>query len=290
MRVLIFQAAVSAVGIAALGRFADQVRAEGHQAGLRSLPHFRREKEPADVVVVALSPMQADQYKTLGAELVAIFQDTDKIVPVQLPDDEKELEEFDFDSAVSGLDGPSIGYMTIESLRSEAIERGLEVTAATTREELEHAIGVDVPSGLQAGDRVTDRLNSAGAPEDRIGLRTSTVLPSVNGLDLERMNDEQLKATALNVGVTVSKNQDRATIINNITKTFAKKAAAPEGSGVKSPAETYDADLTGLDEDGLRAIAEREEIDLGRSTSIAGVTAKIVEARTAKATDNGDDE
>lgn len=284
MRVLIFQAAVSAIGIAAMTRFADEVRAAGHHGGLRSLPHFRREKEPADRIIVALSPAQAEQYKNLGAELVQIFNDTDRILPLQLPDDEKDLADFDFGSAVSGLDDEGkAGSLSMEQLRAEAIERGIEVTAATTREQLEHSLDLDGNVGAQAGDRVTDRANMEGVVEDRIGMRTSTILPSANGLDLERMNDEQLQATAAGLGIKVGKNVQRSTLINKITSTFAEKVGGPKDAAPKSPAESFDDGLDGQSGDQLRAIAEAEGVDLGRTTTDEGMVAKIVEARRAKA-------
>ena len=104
MKVLIFQAAVSAVAVAAMNRFAADLRNEGHTAGVRSLPHFRREKEPADRIFVALTSDQAGQYKNLGAELVQTFRDTELFTPIELPSDDKELEDFDFSDFVTGLD------------------------------------------------------------------------------------------------------------------------------------------------------------------------------------------
>ncbi len=284
MRVLIFQAAASAIGIAAMTKFADEVRAAGHHGGLRSLPHFRREKEPADRIIVALSPGQADQYKNLGAELVQVFNDTDRIIPLQLPDDEKDLADFDFSSAISGIDdeGKS-GSLSMEQLRAEAIERAIEVTAATTREQLEHSLDLDGNVGAQAGDRVTDRTNMEGMVEDRIGMRTSTILPNANGLDLERMNDEQLAATAAGLGIKVGKNVNRSTVINKITSTFAEKVGAPKDAAPKAPAESFDGGLAGLSGDQLRAVAEAEGIDLGRTTADEGMVGKIVDARRAKA-------
>jgi hypothetical protein len=285
MRVLIFQAAASAISIAAMTRFADEVRAAGYNGGLRSLPAFRREKEPADRIIVALSPSQAEAYKNLGTELVATFNDTDRIIPVELPEEDEDLKDFDFASAISGLDDATAGFMTMDQLKAEAIERGLEVRADSTREELEHAIGIDIHPGPQAADRVTDRQNAEGTGADRIGLRTSTVLPTTNGLDLERMNDEQLQGVAAAVGVKVVRNASRAAVINKITKTFAEKTGAPADSSPQAPAEDFETDLAPLGDDteALKAIAEKEEIDLGRATAADTIREKIVEARKAKA-------
>jgi len=298
MRVLIFQAATSAVAIAAMTRFSDETRAAGHQVGLRSLQHFRREKEPADRILVALKPAEAAAFKQQGTELVATFQDTDRIIPVQLPEDDEDLVDFDFSSAIGGLDDAKAG-MSMDQLKAEAIERGLEVRADSTREELEHSLDLDQHAGAQAGDRRTDRDlmgdgTTGGYVADRIGLRTSNVLPTVNGLDLDRMNDEQLGGVAAALGLTVPKNAKRQTIINKITDTFADKVDAPNGAP-KSTAEQpssddegsgetdANADLADADEAALTKIAEDEEIDLGRATSVEGMKAKIVEARAEKA-------
>lgn len=284
MRVLIFQAATSALAIAAMTRFSDKIRAAGYNGGLRSLPHFRREKEPADKIIVALKPSEAAQYKNLGAELVAVFNDTDRIIPLELPQDDEELVDFDFSDAIDKLDDAETGFMTMDQLRAEAIERGIEVRADSTREELEHSIGIDIHPGPQAGDRVTDRANAEGTAADRIGVRTSTVLPTANGLDLERMNDEQLQGVAAAVGVKVSRNASRSATINKIMATFANKVGAPENSAPKAPAEDFATDLAPLgdDVDALKQIAEREDIDLGRATAADTIRDKIVEARKAK--------
>lgn len=293
MKVLIFQAAVAAQALAAMNRFAKELRDAGHQAGIRSLPHFRREKEPADRIFVALTPVEAQQFKALGAELVQTFVDAEKFTPVQLPEDPEELAEFDFSSAISELEDDTAGFMTLDQVRAEAIERGLEVTAQSTREHLEHLIGIDIHAGRQAADRITDaeNANPDNTLRDRIGLRVSTVLPATNGMDLERMNDEQLLATAAQLGINVPKNVNRNTLINKMTKTFAKKVAAPEDSPVKSPAETVEADhdLAALDETGLKRVAEQEKVDLGRTSSKEGMVAKITEARQKKASESGDE-
>lgn len=294
MKVLIFQAAVSASAIAAMTRFADELRQEGHQAGVRSLPHFRREKEPADRIIVALTPTEAERYKTIGAELVQTFVDTELFTPLELPEDPKELDDFDFSDAIGNLDDDTTGYMTLDQLRAEALERGIEVTAQSTREELEHLLDIDYHPGRQASDRRTDTENNQtdGIARDRVGLRVSTVLPQANGMDLERMNDEQLAATAAQLGIKVPKGARRDTVINKITKVYATRVQAPQGSGVKSPADPnltkdgddddVNSDLEGKSEDELKQIAEDEEVDVGRATSVEGLTAKIVEARKAK--------
>lgn len=313
MRVLIFQAATSALAIAAMTKFSDEVRAQGHAVGLRQLQHFRNEKEPADRIIVALTPQEAAIYKNLGVGLVQTFADTDRIIPVELPDQEDEdfeqkLQDFDFSDAIAELDDNTTGFMSLDKLKAEAIERGLEVRADSTREELEHALDLDQHPGRQAADRVTDRQTmDNGYQPDRIGFRTSAVLPTANGIDLDRLNDDQLAGVAAALGIEAKKGEKRAKLVNKITSTYAAKVDAPaegfpksaaadpsknppatEGKLAKTPGEGEDnADLNDLDEKGLQAIAEKEEVDLGRSTSVDGMKAKIVEARAEKAKANG---
>lgn len=295
MRVLIFQAATSAVAIAAMTRLSDEVRAAGHNGGLRNLDHFRREKEPADRILVALKPSEAARLKDRGAELLLTFQDIDKITPIELPEDDEELADFDFADAVDDLDDEETGFMSMDQLRAECIERGLEIRADSTREELEHSLDIDIHPGAQAGDRVTDRENATGMREDRIGVRTSTVLPTANGLDLDRMNDEQLGGVAAALGIPAERGEKRETIVNRIMKGYAKKVRAPEDSPPRSRAQQPSSDVTvnnsDLDIDNadeLKAIAEKEKVELGDAESVEDIRAKITAAREATAAEEAE--
>ena len=306
MRVLIFQAAASTLAIAAMTRFGDEVRAQGHSVGLRQLQSFRREKEPADRILIALTPQEAARYKNLGTELVQTFKDTDLIIPVELPDETDEdfnekLENFDFSDAIGELDENKTGYMSMDRLKAEAIERGLEVRADSTRDELEHSLGLDIHPAAQAFDRETDRKTMArGFPVDRTGFRTSDILPTANGIDLDRLNDEQLQGVAAALDVDVRRGAKRADIIDSITETFAKNVQAPaEGfpkSQAKQPSDNPQpkdgkggfeqpdlSDLEGKSAKQLQKIAEDEGVDVGRSTSVDGLTEKISQARVEKA-------
>jgi hypothetical protein len=286
MKILVFQAAVSAAAIVAMTNVADQLRAEGHHVGLRSLPHFRNEDEPAEKVIVALTEGQARQYVNEGTALVAIFG-ADKIVPVALPDKDEELAELDWSDLAGELNGTHAAGMSLDELKAQAVLRGLEVRADSTAWELAHLLDIDQPVGGQEADRRFDRQSSeeGGMNAAKIGMRTSNVMPTVNGLDLLRMNDEQLRAAAASLGLTVPASAKRSTIINKITKTFAEKVGPPTPDKVDEDEDeaSFDDGLAGLDEEGLRKVAETESIDLGRSTSVEGITAKIVEARKAAA-------
>ena len=183
----------------------------------------------------------------------------------------------------------------MDQLRAEAIERGLEVRVDSTRAELEHALDIDHHPGPQEGDRLTDRANMEQMPVDRIGLRTSSVLPTTNGLDLDRMNDEQLATVAAQLGLKVPRGAKRQTVINKITQTFAEKVGAPEDSAPESqatePSEDEpategkvgdtNADLEGKSAAQLTKIAEAEGIDIGRATAEDTLREKIIEGRNA---------
>jgi hypothetical protein len=221
-----------------------------------------------------------------------VFNGTDRITGVKLPDDVEELEDFDFSDAIGELDDDTTDSMTLDQLKAEAIERGIEVRADSTRDELTHALDLDYHAGNQANERKTDRTLSreGGYAADRIGMRTSNVLPNANGLDLERMNTEQLKATAASLGLKTKRGAKRADMVNEITAEYAKRVGAPNGAP-KAPAdstEEFGADLEGLDADALKEIAEKEDIDVGRSTSVDGLTQKIIEGRQAKAEEDND--
>jgi hypothetical protein len=292
-----FHAATSAIAVATMTNIARGLRGQGHTVGERFLPAFRMEKEPADKVMVLLSPNQASQYQNVGAELAVTFgffgnNDDDVAILVELPNDDQDLvENFDIDSVISKLEGEKPGKLGFEQAKAEAIERGLEVTADTTREQLEHMLGIDISSGIQADDRKTDEANNQNLGEQRIGLRTSNILPSVNGLDLVRMNDEQLRSAAAQLGLKVTANMKRDTIIGAIQKSFAKKVNAPEDAGAKTPtaatdpgsdklpsSETEAPSLDGLDADALKIIAEKEGVDIGRMTSADSIR-KAIEAK-----------
>jgi len=295
MRVLIFQAATSAVAIAAMTRLADQVRGAGHSGGLRQLQAFRREKEPADQIIIALSPAEADRYKSLGAELVEVFNDTDRFIPLELPDDPNELKDFEFDSVMGQLKGDTTGFMTLEQLRAEAIERSIEVRADSTREELEHLLDLDQHAGRQAVERSGDRLaaEAGGMRASRIGVRTSDVLPSLNGLDLERMNDDQLQSVAGRLGLKVKRGAKRPDLINQITGFYADQLGVDPKAPPQSPASDYagaadNSDLDDLDAEALTAKAEAEGVDIGRATAADTIREKIVTARAEKAGEDDD--
>lgn len=297
MKVLMFHAATTAVAIATMTNIARGLRGQGHTVGERFLPAFRMEKEPTDKVMVLLSPNQARQYQNVGAELAVTFgffgnNDNDVAILVELPDDDQDLvEKFDVDSVIAKLEGEKPGKLGFEQAKAEAIERGLEVTADTTREQLEHMLGVDISSGLQADDRKTDEANNQNLGEQRIGLRTSNILPSVNGLDLVRMNDEQLHSAATQLGLKVSRNMKRETIVNAIQKSYANKVGAPEDAGVSTPLGGVDpnaeaSSLDGLDADALKEIAEKEGVDIGRMTSADSIS-KAIQAKRDEGKQNG---
>ena len=294
MKVLMFHAATSAVAIATMTSIARGLRGQGHTVGERFLPSFRMEKEPADKVMILLSPRQASQYQNVASEVAVTFgffgnNDDDVAVLVELPDDDQDLvENFDVDSVVSQLEGEKPGKLGFEQAKAEAIERGLEVTVDTTREQLEHMLGIDISTGVQADDRKTDEVNNQNLGEQRIGIRTSNILPSVNGLDLVRMNDEQLRSAATQLGLKVSANMKRDTIVAAIQKSYAKKVGAPEEAGAKTPtaatdpasntlpsSETDAPSLDGLDADALKVIAEKEGVDIGRKTSADSIREAI---------------
>jgi hypothetical protein len=299
MKVLIFQAATSQAAIAAVTLGADRLRAAGHHVGLRNLTHFRRESEPAERVVVALTPVEAARLKTQGLELVQTFG-RDMIKLVELPEDPEELKSFDWADVVDDLDkdAPTANGMTLEQLKAEAVLRGIEVRPDSTAHELAHLLDIDQPVGAQEAERRFDRQAAeVTIGSARVGLRTSSILPTVNGLDIERMNDEQLAAAAAQMGIKAPRNVKRETLINKMTSLYAEAVGAPEGSSPKADPggnppfgegegmRPFDDGLADLDEDGLRAVAEAESIDLGRATSVDGLREKIVEARKESATE-----
>lgn len=287
MKVLFFHAGHSTTAMMLAARAVKALRDEGHSAGERYLPAFKLEKEPADKVIIALTEEQADRYKDRGLEVVGIFG-KDAIVPIELPKENDELEDFDVQSIVAEIDGPPSMALSMEQAKAEAVERGLEVNAGTTRLELERMLGVDIHPASQEADRRTDQTNNQNLGEPRIGVRTSNVLPTVNGLDLARMNDEQLRATAANAGIKTTANMRRETIINKLTSTFAKTVGAPEpqadhtGTAATDPgskelpsSETELPSLDGMDADELKAQAEKEGVDIGRKTSVDSIREAI---------------
>jgi len=295
MKVLLFHAATSSVAALAMSQVASQLRENGHSVGERFLPAFKSEKEPADRLLVLLTPNQADQYKNRALELVQTFgvtQDSGVLLPVQLPDDDDGLKDWDPTEASDMVDGPTAGKMTIDQAKAEAIERGLEVTADTTKGQLEHMLGLSISDSIQADDRRTDQVNNLALDEPRIGVRTSRVMPSVNGLDLERLNDEQLAAAASDMGLTVSPTMKRSTIVNKMTAIYAKSIKAKEDSAPKSPTAATDPashelpstehdlpPLDGMDVDQLRAQAQTEGVDLGNKTAEASIRKAIEDKR-----------
>jgi len=290
MKVLFFHAGNSIAAMALAARVVSALREAGHSVGERSLPAFKSEKEPADKLVVALSEEQAYSFMERGTELVMVFGE-DAIIPVELPNDEKEFEDFDIDTIVDKLDGPTTGEMTMDQAKAEAIERGLEVRVDTTRLELERMLGVDIHAGSQEADRRSDQSNNQNTGEPRIGVRTSNILPTVNGLDLTRLNPEQLRAAAAQAGVKTTANMRPETIINKLTETFAAAvdapAPAPDHSATAATdptstelpsSETELPSLDGMDAEALKAQAEKESVDIGRMTSADSIR-KAIEAK-----------
>lgn len=301
MKILLFHAATTAIAAVAMTNVANKLREDGHSVGERNLPAFKAEKEPADRLLVLLNPVEADQYKDRGLELVRTFRvskDNDILLPVELPEDQDELKNWDISEATDMIDGPTAGVMNIDQAKAEAIERGLEVTAETTKLELESMLGLDISESAQVGDRRSDVVNNQSNDEPRIGVRTSRIMPSTNGVDLERLNDEQLAAAAADIGLTVSPTMKRSTIINKMTAMYAKKLKAPEDAAPKSPTAATDPtskdlpssehdlpSLDGMDVDQLKAQATVESVDLGNKTSPASIR-KAIEDKRATVTEH----
>lgn len=305
MKVLLFYAGSTALATVAMAKVASQLRENGHSVGERFLPAFKAEKEPADRLLVCLTPVQADQYKDRGIELVSTFRvsdDNDILLRVELPETDEELEAWDPTEATDMIDGPTAGVMTLEQAKAEAIERGLEVTADTSKLDLEHMLGLSISESVQAGDRRSDAINNQGTAEPRIGVRTSRILPSINGVDLDRLNDEQLAAAAADLGLTVSPTMKRSTIVNKMTAMYAKRLKAPEDSAPKSataatdpgskelPSSEHDLpSLDGMDVDKLKAQAALEGVDIGNKTAEASIRKAIEDKRASvkEHSDNG---
>jgi hypothetical protein len=305
MKVLLFHAATTAIAAVAMTNVANKLREEGHSVGERFLPAFKVEKEPADRLLVCLTPVQADQYKDRGVELVAAFRvskDNDILLRVSLPDTDEELADWDVSEATDMVDGPTAGVMDIDQAKAEAIERGLEVTPETTKLDLEHMLGLSISESVQAGDRRSDAVNNQNTGEPRIGVRTSRIMPSTNGVDLERLNDEQLRAAAAEIGLTVSPTMKNSTIINKMTAMYAKRLKAPEDSAPKSPTAATDPgskelpssehdlpSLDGMDVDQLKAQAVLEGVDIGNKTAVNSIRSAIEDKRKSvkEHSDNG---
>lgn len=302
MKVLLFHASHSLAAVTLVASAVTAIRAEGHSVGERFLPAFKAEPEPADKLVIALTPVEADRYKDRGLELVQTFggkEAADKFVMIELPDNDDDLKDFDVQSIVDQVEGPATPTLLLEQAKAEAIRRGLEVTPETTLLDLERMLGLDISAATQAGDRITDQRNNLNLDDPRIGVRTSQIMPTVNGLSLERMNDEQLRAAAAELGLKVTSGMKRETIINKMTELYAKKVEAPEDSAPKSPtagtdplskdlpsSETKLASLDGMDAEALKAQAEKESVDIGRMTSADSIR-KAIEAKRQETAAHG---
>lgn len=295
MKILVFAAAVTAAQVAAVGRLVTELREAGHTAGERSLPHFRLEREPADALLIAMNAEQGAIHKARLLELQPVFGDIDYF-GVELPADDKELADFDFSNVIGRYDdktGP--GYISIEQAKAEAVSRGLEVTSATTRDELERMLGIDIHPGSQAFDRRSDRENNADGSERRIGLQTSHPLPTTNGMDITRLNDEQLAAYAVQAGLKVTSGMRRNTILNKLMEKFgdlanvdpSKLPKAGDGEGDNTFDEQGLRDELGkLSDKKLKDRAAADGVDLGDATTSEQMIDKIVEAKKAPAGGN----
>jgi hypothetical protein len=315
MKILVFAATTTAIQSLAIGRLVKGLREAGHSVGERSLPHFRLESEPADKIVFALTHDQAVAYHQNGVEVAQTFGGPDVdlgdlFVQLELTSDPAELEQETFEDFIDSFADDDVkGYISLETAKAQAIERGLEVTPSTTREEFEHMLGVDIHPGRQAADRVYGLKNDETGNERRIGFRTSSILPNANGLDLVRMNDEQLKATAAQLGLRVPTNVSRETLVNKITQTYNSKIGAEDIKGVQSPdGGTTSPGEGGGDGNGaaagegegeadgdvvdinnpcttiptLKGVAEKEGVDLTGLTAKDDIVAAIAKARADK--------
>jgi len=295
MKILVFAAAVTATQVAVIGRLVSGLREDGHSVGERSLPAFRLEKEPTDALVIALTQEQGQANRDRLLELAGTFGEDMTYKAIELPSDPKELEEFDFENLIADFsDDKGAGFISLEQAKAEAVARGLEVSSATTRAELEHMLGIDIHPGAQAGDRISDQQNNADGSERRIGLRTSTPLPTMNGMDITRLNDEQLRAHAVQSGLKVTAGMRRETIINKLMEKTAEfagadfnkvpKAEDAEGdTGMGTDLDKLKTELEGLTNDELKTRAAADGVDL------TGLTKKedYVKAFLKQKTENG---
>jgi hypothetical protein len=291
MKVLIFHAATTALSAAMVTKAANELRNQGHSVGERNLPAFKSEGEPADLVMFVLSPQDADSFKDRGLEAIATFggeEARDRFAQVELPDTDEELKDFDFQTIVKAVPTEDAGQITFEQAKAEAVLRGLEVTADTTKAEFEQMLGLSISDSVQAFDRRSDERNNFDGAERRIGVRTSNVLPTVNGVPISRLNAEQLRAAAADMGLKTTATMKDETIINKMTELFAKKVEARDGSiplvgevGGDGNSNTP-VDPATLEGDALRKVADTEGVKHAKNASDETVRAAIVSAREDK--------